>query len=277
MRKYIVFVMLVFLGVSTLPKAGKLTLREVDFSRFPEVNVTFELKTPDDLWETGIGKDEIKILEEGTPLEFDLVTKNVYLIAAVDVSGSMKKYFDLLKRELINFLENMEYNLKMKLCIFGTTKKGGIEIFPEKWQTSKDFIENVEKLKAYGATPLYDSIWECLEELQRVDGVKFLLVFTDGKDENYAGTGPGSIRTLGDILLKKSDAIIFTIGVGKDIKKEPLVKIAERFKGRYIEIKSPGDFSKVYDTLKERIDSVHKLSFKANGGRKAYVLSLIHI
>ena len=272
MRKYIILVMLVFLGVSTFPKAGKLTLREVDFSRFPEVNVTFELKTPDDLWEIGIGRNEIKILEEGTPLEFDLVTKNVYLIAAVDVSGSMKKHFDLLKRELINFLENIEYNLKMKLCIFGTTKKGGIEIFPKKWQTSKDFIENVEKLKAYGATPLYDSIWKCLEELQRVDGVKFLLVFTDGKDENYAGTGPGSIRTLGDILLKKSDAIIFTIGVGKDIKKEPLVKIAERFKGRYIEMKSPGDFSKVYDTLKERINSVHKLSFKANGGRKAYVI-----
>ena len=64
--------------------------------------------------------------------------------------------------------------------------------------------------------------------LVAVGGVLLVVYMTDGRDENNAGNGPGSTRTLNDAMkdLKASGTTVFTIGIGTKIDTSSLEQLA---------------------------------------------------
>ena len=55
-----------------------------------------------------------------------------------------------------------------------------------------------------------------------------VVLVSDGRDENNAGTGPGSQRTVDDVFagLKESEATVFAIGLGPRVDREFLERVA---------------------------------------------------
>ena len=56
------------------------------------------------------------------------------------------------------------------------------------------------RLHGDGGTALYDALYDSLAQVDGVKGRRVVVVVTDGRDENAASNGPGSLRTWEDVL-----------------------------------------------------------------------------
>jgi VWFA-related protein len=65
--------------------------------------------------------------------------------------------------------------------------------------------------------------------MQRIEGRRAVVVMSDGRDENNPGTAPGSVRTVDDVLnlIRQANATIFTIGLGPQVDRPFLERLAE--------------------------------------------------
>jgi VWFA-related protein len=59
------------------------------------------------------------------------------------------------------------------------------------------------------------------------------VVVTDGRDENAASTGPGSVQSWDDVLqeLAKTDATVYAIGIGTNVDRARLQTLADKSGG----------------------------------------------
>lgn len=79
-----------------------------------------------------------------------------------------------------------------------------------------------------GGTALFDAIGDSLDRLRQVEGRRVVVAVTDGRDENDAGTKPGSARTFKDVVKAAAsvDATVFGIGIGHNVDKQSLTTLA---------------------------------------------------
>ncbi len=83
---------------------------------------------------------------------------------------------------------------------------------------------------------------------------------TDGRDENNAGTGPGSVHTLDEVrerLLKALDAVVFPVGLGPQIDRPVLEQLARDSGGEASQFPDDvsilgRDFDRILETLRRR-------------------------
>jgi VWFA-related protein len=119
-------------------------------------------------------------------------------------------------------------------------------------------LEAIAQYQATGGTALYDALAEGLERLRRVEGRRVVVVMTDGRDENNPGTAPGSVRTFAQVLatLKETDATVYAIGLGPNVDREPLERVAAESGGEAYfptEVASlAAEFQRVLEDLRRR-------------------------
>ena len=96
-----------------------------------------------------------------------------------------------------------------------------------------------------------------LTMLKRQDSRRAIVVMTDGRDENNAGTAPGSRQTLGDVLnlSKNVDAAIFPIGLGSNVDRGGLEQVAAISGGR---ASFPSDATLLKDEFHETIENLRR-------------------
>jgi VWFA-related protein len=118
-------------------------------------------------------------------------------------------------------------------------------------------IKTIESYQASGGTALYDALGDALLRLKRVEGRRAIVVLTDGRDENNPGTGPGSMRTLKDVLtmVRDTEASIFTIGLGTRVDRGPLEQIARMSAG---EAYFPEQVAGLRDEYKHIIENLRR-------------------
>ncbi len=90
-------------------------------------------------------------------------------------------------------------------------------------------LEAIAGYRPTGGTALYDALNNALATLKRAEGRRAVVVMTDGRDENNAGTAPGSRRTLEEVLeqTKEVEATILPIGLGTNLDRGALERLAE--------------------------------------------------
>ena len=89
-------------------------------------------------------------------------------------------------------------------------------------------IAAIDAYVASGGTALYDGLTDALMRLKRTEGRKVVVLLSDGRDEDNAGTGPGSARTQNDVFaaLEDTDAVIYPIGLGPRVDRALLERLA---------------------------------------------------
>jgi Ca-activated chloride channel homolog len=227
----------------------------------PPVRASLEFTVTDENQFADLTLDDLTVFEDGVPQRVDAFQEAVApisIVLALDASGSMAKAVDEVKAAAMSFVGALRPEDALGVLLFSDTSVFAHDLSTERQQTTAA----VNTYSAHGGTALYDGLTLALTRLQRTDGRKVVVLLSDGRDEDNAGTGPGSLRSQEDVFaaLSQTDAVIYPIGLGPRVDRALLERLA---------VKSGGlaYFPEDVSTLRENYARV------IEGLRRRYVVS----
>src|SRR6056297_2500719 len=176
--------------------------------------------------------DNNEFLIESTNMPLDKLPANVIFL--VDRSGSNGNEIPLIKAQIESLLQILPEGFEWALMGFDD-KIEMIQGFTDdyiQWEFAKD------QIVSSGMTRLYDAIYNAATVLARREGLKILILLTDGIDSDYYDTGLGSIRTEEEALnaINRSGMIVYPIGVAQLNHESLMKKIAYLSSTEYYDI-----------------------------------------
>lgn len=174
-----------------------------------------------------ISRDDLIVTEDGVEQfvdSFQEAIAPVSMVLVLDQSGSMKRMGDAVKEAAYRFVGAIRKEDSLAVALFADRP----ELVQDLTKDREEAIAAIDQYVAKGGTALYDALALGMERLQRVQGRRALVVLTDGRDENDAGTAPGSVRPFPEVqrLAFESEATIFAIGLGPNVDRDRLMALA---------------------------------------------------
>jgi Ca-activated chloride channel homolog len=175
-----------------------------------------------------ISADDLVVSEDGVDQKVDTfheAATPVSIVLALDSSGSMRKTADSLMAAARTFVEALRPEDKLSLLFFSD----GVLVAHDFGTNRQTSIDAINAYKPVGGTALYDALGGALTTLKSLEGRRAVVVMTDGRDENNAGTAPGSARTLQDVLklAGEVEATVLPIGLGTNLDRAGLERLAD--------------------------------------------------
>ncbi len=197
------------------------------------------------------------------PINFGLV---------IDISGSMKNEHRLEKAKdaAVTFVDLMKGNDKAFLIKFSDSPQLAMDFSNDR----RKLQQEIEYLVPQNGTALYDAVFMGVEKIRSVTDRPAIVVLTDGVDENNMRTGPGSVRTLQEVVdaARRQDVQIFCIGLGREMKmrdsrgERVLRTLASSTGGSFFFAPSAGELEEVFRGIMREVGSQSKLSFVPPSG-----------
>jgi VWFA-related protein len=214
----------------------------------------------------GLSKASFRVFEDGRPQTIsNFMADDVPLemVVAVDISGSMMPALPKLKQAVKEFLTAVPERHEVTLLgfndsVFALTRKS-IDL--------TDRIRAVDRLSAWGATALYDTIIRGVDLLGRKIGRRALVVFTDGEDQ-------GSHVTVDDVerRLQESDVTMYMIGQGRGVSVEHLRQVMQRLSrptgGRAFHTDRVEELHLAFDELLDELSHQYLVGYEPTNTRR---------
>lgn len=203
-----------------------------------------------------VAREDLIVVEDGmeqTVDTFQEAVTPVSLVLALDASGSMKKSVEPARAAARGFVNALKPEDRLAVLTFADRAQ-----FAHDLSTVREWsLEAIDKYEALGGTALYDSLYDSLARLKRVEGRRVVVVVTDGRDENNPGTAPGSVRTRADVsrALKDTETTIFAIGIGPRVDQELLSQLAAESGG---EAYFPSDVSTLEEDYRRILENLRR-------------------
>jgi VWFA-related protein len=224
------------------------------------VQVTATVTDDDGKYVAGLKQDAFHVFEDDRRQKltyFGAENTALEVIAAVDISGSMKDAIPKLKEAARAFLLALRPTDQVTLLGFNdnifTLARSSVD------PTSR--AKAVDRLASWGGTALYDVVVRAVDMLGRQRGRRALVVFSDGEDT--ASHVP--IRTAED-RLERSDVTVYTIAQGRATKVDRLQEILQRFAkksgGRSFSKEKIEDLDKAFDEILEELSNQYLLAYE---------------
>jgi VWFA-related protein len=232
----------------------------------PAVQVTITVIDRNGRFVSGIPRSAFRIFEDGQQQAIsNFASEDVplELISAIDISGSMTVAMPKLKRAVQDFLSRIPAKNQVTLLGFNDT------LFALT-RRSTDLAERaraVDRLAAWGATALYDSLVQSVDMLGRQIGRKALVVFSDGEDL-------GSHVTFDDVQrrLETSDVTLYMIGAGRGTSVEQLKRIMQQLSGptggRSFTTDSVDELHIAFDDLLEELSHQYLVGYQPSNSKR---------
>lgn len=174
-----------------------------------------------------LSADDLIVVEDGTEQKIEAfyeAVAPVSIVLALDASGSMKKSEAAVVAAAREFVAALRPEDSLALLLF-SDQSVLVHEFTKARETT---LKAIDTYTAVGGTALYDGLWDAFARLQGVEGRRAVVVLSDGRDENNPGTGPGSLRTMTEVLdsIRQSRATIFPIGLGPRVDRSFLEQLA---------------------------------------------------
>jgi VWFA-related protein len=205
--------------------------------------------------------DDLEVTEDGVALSVDTFQEAVDpigIVMALDASGSMKKSAEVVRRAARDFVLAVRPEDRLAMITFADKP-----MFAHLLATNRQWsLDAIDKYEAKGGTALYDALYNSLLHVKEMTGRRAVVVLTDGKDENNPGTAPGSEHTLDEVLalVKSAGAAIYPIGLGQNVERPILERLAAESGG---EAYFPSDVSNLSEEYHRVIENL----------RRRYILS----
>ena len=207
----------------------------------------------------GLEQKDFAVTEDGTKQEitrFEKVTDlPIHAAVALDVSASMESSLDKAKQAALEFFQR---TIRPK-------DRAAVITFNDHPNLSVKFTNDVPALagglaglKAERGTALYDSVIFTLFYFTGVKGQRALLLLSDGKDE-------GSRFTYEDSLdyARRAGVTIYPIGLGDDVDKRKLSKLAEETGGRSFFLKNVDELPGIYAAIERELRSQYLIAYQS--------------
>jgi Ca-activated chloride channel family protein len=213
--------------------------------------------------------EDIEIVEGGVAqsLEtFQEAIQPVSIVLALDSSGSMRRKEADVVESGRRFVDALRKEDKLALMLFAD-KAETVQGLSTNRAASHEAIKGY---RAAGGTALYDALADSFLLLQPEEGRKVVVVMTDGRDEDNPGTGPGSRRSLDEVmkLQKESGVTVFGIGLGTNVDTAPLQKLAAASGGQALFPALVTDLDREFKRVVEDLRRRYVVSYTATDPKR---------
>jgi Ca-activated chloride channel family protein len=207
----------------------------------------------------GLAAKDFKVLEDGVPqtiARFERVTDlPIHATVALDVSASMEDSLDQARAAALQFLEQ---SVRPK-------DRAAVITFNDRPRLAVKFTKDVNTLagglaglKAERGTALYDTIVFTLFYFNGVKGQRAILLLSDGKDE---GSRFGWDEALD--YARRAGVAIYPIGLGPQVEKPKLKKLAEETGGRAFFLDDASGLTPVYAAIEQELRSKVLIAYQS--------------
>jgi Ca-activated chloride channel family protein len=207
----------------------------------------------------GLAAKDFKVLEDGVPqtiARFEQVTDlPIHAAVALDVSASMEDSLDQARAAALQFLEQ---SVRPK-------DRAAVITFNDRPFLAVKFTKDVNALagglaglKAERGTALYDTIVFTLFYFNGVKGQRAILLLSDGKDE---GSRFGWDEALD--YARRAGVAIYPIGLGPQVEKPKLKKLAEETGGRAFFLDDASGLAPVYAAIEQELRSKVLIAYQS--------------
>jgi Ca-activated chloride channel homolog len=214
---------------------------------------------------TDLGREDFEVFDNGRPQEitiFDNEVRPFSVVVMLDTSVSMTDRLKDLYAGAEQFLLRLLPHDKAAVGAFNDK----IE-FASGFSSDRNSLVSVLKHLDFGnQTRLYDAVHASLDELEKVEGRRVILLFTDGAD---FGSRLGS----GKALERARDAEVMIYGIGLEteffngqsvVRSKPdsiLNRFATETGGGYFDLKKDADLNSSFTRIAQELRSQYLLGF----------------
>lgn len=214
-------------------------------------------------------RDDLVVIEDGVAQQVDTFQEAVApvsVVLALDASGSMIKVADGVRTAALSFVEALRPDDALSVLLFADSAAFAHGLTTDRQQS----IAAVNAYIARGGTALYDGLTDALMRVKQTTGRKVVVLLSDGRDEDNAGTGPGSARTQNEVLLAlgQTDATIYPIGLGPRVDRDFLERLAAESGGAAF---FPEDVSNLRDDYRRIVEELRRryvVSYTSTNGAR---------
>lgn len=207
----------------------------------------------------GLAAQDFKVSEDGVPqtvARFERVNDlPIHAAVALDVSASMEDSLDQARAAALQFLET---SVRPK-------DRAAVITFNDRPFLAVKFTKDVNALagglaglKAERGTAFYDTIVFTLFYFNGVKGQRAILLLSDGKDE---GSRFGWEEALD--YARRAGVAIYPIGLGPQVEKPKLKKLAEETGGRAFFLEDASGLAPVYAAIEEELRSKYLIAYQS--------------
>ena len=215
-----------------------------------------------------VAADDLEVVEDGVAQTVDSFQEAVDPVAIallLDASGSMVRSTETVRTTAREFVAAVRPEDSLAVITFADQPQFG-HVLGTNRQLSHDAIH---RYSTGGGTALYDGLWNGLLHLKPVQGRRAIVVLTDGRDENKAGTGPASTHTLPEVqdLAREVGATIFPIGLGSRVDRALLAQLARASGGDAYATDDPARLTEAFRQIIENLRQRYVLSYTSTNSR----------
>ena len=214
---------------------------------------------------TDLTRDDFEVFDNGRPQEitiFDNEVRPFTVVVMLDTSVSMTDRLKDLYAGAEQFLLRLMPHDKATVGAFNDK----IEFASGFTSDRNSLVSGLKHLDFGNQTRLYDAVHASLDELEKVEGRKVILLFTDGAD---FGSRLGS----GKALERARDAEVMIYGIGLEteffngqmvVRSKPdsiLNRFAAETGGGYFDLKKDADLNSSFTRIAQELRSQYLLGF----------------
>jgi Ca-activated chloride channel family protein len=289
-------------GVTTLDTA-ELTILNIYPDSFPSVSVVFkaETKTGQPVW--NLTKEKMQVKEnqqacEVISLEKISKIKPINISVVIDHSGSMaqdaSQLVDKDGKLLFSISENGTIEMPKGYVIPIDAAKKAVKEFASTFNFQKDYISivgfsakvdkilplskdlksinsMVDGMNADANTALYDGMFAGVEQLDKADGLKVLVVLTDGWDNASTHKWKEVVE-----VANKNEIPVYIIGLG-DVNADTLKQISASTRGQFFYAKSSNQLGDIYALIGKQIQAFYNLVYSSKNISEADTLRQVEL
>jgi VWFA-related protein len=208
---------------------------------------------------THLAAKDFTVLEDGKKqdvLRFERVSDlPIHTAVALDVSASMEPNLGKAQEAALRFLQRT-VRAKDRAAVIPFNDHPTLAV---KFTNDLNVLAGgLAGLKAERGTALYDTVVFTLYYFNGVKGQRAMLLLSDGKDE-------GSRFSYEDALeyARRAGVTIYTIGLGKEVEKRKMEKIAEETGGRSFFIQNATELDAIYSTIEQELRSQYLIAYQS--------------
>ncbi len=241
------------------PVAARIS--QFDLSGFPVVKTYVSVLDAAGRPASGLTKNAVSLTENGHPVAIegmkmagvDGLPEPVSFSIVLDRSESMAgEKIARAKESVLRFLSLMEPGDRTSLISFSDNVD-----LAEPLTGDRDRLQRAtEAITAAGHTALFDAIAKGVESVKAQSGRRSVVVLTDG----IANRGAFDMnQAIAEAV--RENVPVYVIGLGRDVRKARLERIAEDTGGFYFFTPSAAGLSEIYDTISRRIRGEYILTY----------------
>jgi VWFA-related protein len=255
----------VFSGGGAPAQAGEpasVQITQFDLGGFPLVKAYMSCIDENGKPVRGLTKDNISITENNTPVLIDSVRtagenglhEPLNLAIVLDRSESMTgEKIELAKESVLHFISLMEPGDRAALFAFSDNVDA-----LESLTGSRNILQQaVLTIQPRGHTALFDGIARGVEAVRGAAGRKAVIVLTDGIANRGALDMDQAIETA-----VRAYVSVTVIGLGKDVRKARLERIAHETGGTYFFTPQADGLSEIYSTISNRMRNEYVITYQ---------------